>query len=376
MRSNINHVLTPSPNFKICMFATRFRQKKMRYFILLLAASFLYSFAGAQKSTYKVGLIGFYNLENLFDTIDDPITIDEEFLPTGIKNYTGEVYKDKLNRLASVLSKIGTDLSPDGLALIGNAEVENVHVLQDLVNEPQLKSRNYKIIHYDSPDARGVDVNLLYNPKYFTPVSSEPLHVKLYDADSSERKTRDVLFVHGKFDGEDFFVFVNHWPSRRGGEQVSAPSRAAAAKVCRLKIDSITAVQPDAKIIVMGDLNDDPVDPSIAVVLGAKGEKNKVSRGGLYNPWMEPYKQGIGTLAYNDSWNLFDQIIISSGFLDQSKSSYFFKEGIIFRRPWMIATSGRYEGYPKRTYDFDNYNSGFSDHLPTYIVLLKRTEAN
>ncbi len=344
----------------------------MRKILALLLVWVLANPAIAQKATYKVGLIGFYNLENLFDTINDPNVNDEEFLPGGTKNYTGKIYLDKLNHLASVLSKIGTDLSPDGLSIIGNAEVENEGVLKDLVNEPLLKSRNYQIVHFDSPDERGIDVAMLYNPKYFTLIKKESLNVHLMNSDSTERKTRDVLFVYGKYDGEDIFVFVNHWPSRRGGEEVSAPGRARAAGVCKAKIDSITAKNPDAKIVVMGDLNDDPVSPSVAVVLGAKGEKNMVGKGGLYNPWVTPYKQGIGTLAYNDSWNLFDQIMVSEAFLNKSNPGYFFNKAEIFSRPWMLQTSGRYKGYPKRTFDFDNYIGGYSDHFPTYIVLLKK----
>ena len=344
----------------------------MRKILAFLLVWFLVSPSVAQKATYKVGLIGFYNLENLFDTINDPNVKDEEFLPTGSKNYTGKIYLDKLNHLASVLSKIGTDLSPDGLSIIGNAEVENESVLKDLVNEPMLKSRNYQIIHFDSPDERGIDVAMLYNPKYFKPIKSETLNVHLLNSDSTERKTRDVLFVYGKFDGEDIFVFVNHWPSRRGGEEVSIPSRARAAGVCKAKIDSITSKNPDAKIVVMGDLNDDPVSPSVAVVLGAKVDKNLVGKSELYNPWGTFYKQGIGTLAYNDSWNLFDQILVSEGFLNKSNPGYFFNKAEIFSRPWMLQTSGRYKGYPKRTFDFDNYIAGYSDHFPTYIVLLKK----
>lgn len=344
----------------------------MRKILALLLVWVLANPAIAQKATYKVGLIGFYNLENLFDTINDPNVKDEEFLPGGTKNYTGKIYLDKLNHLASVLSKIGTDLSPDGLSIIGNAEVENEGVLKDLVNEPLLKSRNYQIVHFDSPDERGIDVAMLYNPKYFTLIKKESLNVHLMNSDSTERKTRDVLFVYGKYDGEDIFVFVNHWPSRRGGEEVSAPGRARAAGVCKAKIDSITAKNPDAKIVVMGDLNDDPVSPSVAVVLGAKGEKNMVGKSGLYNPWVTPYKQGIGTLAYNDSWNLFDQIMVSEAFLNKSNPGYFFNKAEIFSRPWMLQTSGRYKGYPKRTFDFDNYIAGYSDHFPTYIVLLKK----
>ena len=343
----------------------------MRNLFILTIFLFIFLSASSQKASYKVGLIGFYNLENLFDTINDPAINDEEFLPEGSYHYTGKVYLDKLDHLADVLSKIGTDISPDGLSMFGDAEIENENVLNDLINNPLLKSRNYKFVHYDSPDIRGIDVCLIYNPKYFTPLSSQSLTVHL-GTDSTEHKTRDVLFVYGKYDNEDLFVFVNHWPSRRGGEEASAPGRASAAKVCKDKIDSIISKNPDAKIVVMGDLNDDPVSPSVAVVLGSKGDKNKVLKGGLFNPWVKLYKQGIGTLAYNDSWNLFDQIIVSSGFLDKNQNGYFFHEAHIFSKPWMVQTSGPYKGYPKRTYDFNNYIAGYSDHFPTYIVLLKK----
>ena len=338
----------------------------------MFSSSFAQKTKSAEKINYKVGLIGFYNLENFFDTIDDPKIHDEEFLPGGTKRYTSAVYEDKVGHLADVISKIGTDISPDGLSIIGDAEVENEDVLRDLINHPLLKNRNYQIIHYDSPDERGIDVCMLYNPKYFTPISTESLNVRLINSDSSEHKTRDVLFVQGRYDGEEIFLFVNHWPSRRGGEEVSAPGRATAARVVKNKIDSIEARNPDAKIVVMGDLNDDPVSPSVAVVLGSKGDKDKVAHGGLYNPWVSMYKQGIGTLAYNDSWNLFDQIMVTSPFLDKNQSGFFFHDAKIFSKPWMVQTSGRYKGYPKRTYDFDNYIAGYSDHFPTYIILLKK----
>lgn len=342
-------------------------------FLTLLLLSSVFA-SEAQKTNYKVSLIGFYNLENFYDTINDPKVSDEEFLPGGTKHYTGEVYLDKVNRLSEVISQIGTDKTPDGLAILGCAEIENENVLKDLCNQPSLIRRNYQFVHYDSPDERGVDVAMLYNPKYFTPKFSEPLKVELYNPDSTERKTRDVLYVYGLLNGEPLHVFVNHWPSRRGGEEASAPNRAIAAGVCRHKIDSIVALNPDAKIVVMGDLNDDPVNASVAKVIGATGDKEKVKRGGMYNPWVGMYKQGIGTLAYNDSWNLFDQIMLSSGFLTRDQDGFFLQDATIFRKPWMIQTDGRYKGYPKRTYDFDNYASGYSDHFPTFVVLLKKVK--
>jgi endonuclease/exonuclease/phosphatase family metal-dependent hydrolase len=343
----------------------------MKYY-LFVAAMLVTVFASAQKTNYKVGLIGFYNLENFFDTIDDPKISDSEFLPNGTKNYTSEVYHDKLTKLSTVLSQIGTDLSPDGLSIIGDAEVENEGVMRDLINQPALKARNYQLIHYDSPDERGIDVCMLYNPKYFTPISSEPLYVHL-GIDSTEHKTRDVLFVYGKYDGEDLYVFVNHWPSRRGGEEASAPSRAKAASVCRHKVDSIFAINKNAKIVVMGDLNDDPVSPSLVKYLKAETNKEKVREGELFNPFAAYFKQGIGTLGYNDAWNLFDQIIVSNGLLNKDQNGYFFREAKIFSKPWMIETEGQYKGYPKRTYNFDHYQGGYSDHFPTYIVLLKKS---
>ena len=353
------------------LYRLQIMSKKQLYLVLLVCFS-LKSYA--QKSNYSISVVGFYNLENFYDTIDDPNVKDEEFLPGGTKHYTGEVYLDKVQHLANVISLIGTDKTPDGLALMGCAEIENESVLHDLANTPQLVKRGYKVIEYPSPDERGIDVALLYNPKYFVPESSEPLFVDLREPDGSQRKTRDVLFVTGKFNGERIFVFVNHWPSRRGGEEASAPGRAKAAGVSKHKIDSITAINPDAKILLMGDLNDDPVSPSVAVVIGAKGDKDQVQRGGMYNPWVKRFKEGIGTLAYNDSWNLFDQIMLSSGFLDTKQDGVFYHEAEIFSKPWMTQTTGRYKGYPKRTYDFDKYAAGYSDHFPTYIVLLKKVK--
>jgi hypothetical protein len=340
--------------------------------ITLIALFSLITFSTkAQGKKFQVAVVGFYNLENFFDTINDPTKNDEDFLPTGSYHYTGAVYKDKVSKLSDVISLIGTDVSPDGLAMMGCAEVENDTVLNELVHSPKLISRGYKTILYNAPEARSIDVGLIYNPKYFTPKFSQPLFVPLFDADGKPRYTRDVLYVEGELLGEKVFVFVNHWPSRRGGEEASAPSRAIAAAVGKHKIDSITKINPDAKIILMGDLNDDPVSPSVAKVIGAKGDTHEVKRGDMYNPWMNYYKQGIGTLAYNDAWNLFDQIIISSAWLDKKQKGLFLKEANIFKKPWMLQQSGRYKDYPKRTFDFNNYIGGYSDHFPTYLVLLK-----
>ncbi len=325
-----------------------------------------------QKQQYQVVNIGFYNLENLFNTVHDTGVDDYEFLPESKKKYTNEVYADRLRKLSSVIKDIGTDMSPDGVAILGVSEVENAGVLKDLCSQESIKGRNYRIVHYDSPDARGVDVGFLYNPEYFTPDTSAALRVDLpADAAGHRHKTRDVLWVKGKLNGETFHFFVNHWPSRLGGEAASAPNRAAAATVCRKAIDSIFISEPDAKIVLMGDLNDNPVNNSVIKVLNAAGKAEKLSKNQLYNPWIDLYQKGIGTLAYQDSWSLFDQIIFSQKLLQKNSGGYWFYKPGIFKRNDMIQVSGRYKGYPKRSFDFDNYAFGYSDHFPTYITLLK-----
>ena len=342
----------------------------MKKLFLCLVAGINISYA--QVSGNKSLCIGFYNLENFYDTINDPKTNDEEFLPDGTFHYTGKIYRSKVRHLAKVILQIATEFSPDGLALMGCAEVENETVLLDLIHDSLLVSRNYSIVHYDSPDIRGVDVGLIYNPQYFKPLFSEPLFVHLPDENGSPHYTRDVIYVNGILFGDTVNIFVNHWPSRRGGEESSAPNRAIAAGVCRHKIDSLFRINKNSRIIVMGDLNDDPVNESVTKVLNATGELKKVSGGKLFNPWLDDYKNGIGTLAYNDSWNLFDQIILSAAFLNKQQTGYYFSEAKIFSKPWMIQQSGRYKGYPKRTYNFNKYMGGYSDHFPTYIVLIKK----
>ncbi len=340
--------------------------------LLTLYLLFLSTVCFAQQKQYKVAVISFYNLENFYDTVNNPKVNDEEFLPGGERNYNSKVYWNKVEHLATVLSQIGTDINADGPALIGVAEIENDTVLNDLIRHPLLKERNYQIIHYDSWDSRGVDVALLYNPKYFVIDSSAKLFVKIPYGSKDSYYTRDILWVKGKLDGETIHVLVNHWPSRFGGEERSRPGRDAAAKVCRYQIDKIQRTDSSAKIIVMGDLNDDPVSPSVTKVLQAKGRMKDVKPKDVYNPWFDLYKKGIGTLAYQDAWSLFDQIIISHSFLDREQNGFFFYQAHVFKRSFMIENIGRYKGYPMRTYDGINYRGGYSDHFPTYIILLKK----
>ncbi len=345
----------------------------MNKIILAFALAIISMSTYAQKNV-EVAVIGFYNLENLFDTINDLEKNDEDFLPNGSYKYNSKVYHDKLNNLSSILAQLGTEITPDGAALIGVCEVENKSVLVDLVKEKNIANRNYEIVHYDSPDERGIDVGLLYNPKYFKVLDSKNLYVQLPDRDGRTNYTRDILWVKGTFLGEEMHVFVNHWPSRRGGEAKSSPLREMASAVAKKKIDEIQTANPNAKIVLMGDLNDDPVNNSVKKILGAKGSKEGMKSKGFYNPWMTMYKNGIGTLAYNDAWNLFDQIIVSGAMVNDNTEGFQFYKAKIFKRDYMFSTEGRYKSYPKRAYSFGTYIGGYSDHLPTYLIMVRESK--
>jgi len=338
--------------------------------VLFVVVSF--SSIYAQKESFHPSVIGFYNLENLYDTVNNTRIDDEEFLPTSERHYNTHVFMDKLDRLSSVISQMGVEINPDGLALLGVAEIENDTVLTALVNHKGLKSRNMKFVHYNSPDVRGVDVGLLYNPKYFKVLYSSSLFVKLPGGSKDSYFTRDILYVKGVMDGDTVHVMVNHWPSRSGGEERSIPARAAAAGVARRVVDSLMAINPKTKILIMGDLNDDPISPSVTKVLGAKGKASDVKEKGLFNPWYDFYRRGIGTLAYQDAWGLFDQIILSEGWLNKSQPGYFFYRANIFNKQFMVQQTGKFKGYAKRTWDGMTYNYGYTEHFPVYVPIPKK----
>ncbi|MBU0765186.1 MAG: endonuclease/exonuclease/phosphatase family protein [Bacteroidetes bacterium] len=348
-------------------------QSKKNFFIIILFLLLNWFYLNAQEEkNYRIACIAFYNLENLFDTKDDEGVNDEEYTPVGDKNLNAEKYSKKLKNMASVIAQIGTDLSPDGPAVLGVSEIENKGVLEDLVKEETIKTRNYQIVHYDSPDRRGVDVGFLYNPKYFKVTNSAKYRLVVEVEDGEEPfLTRDQLLVSGMLDGDPLHIIVNHWPSRRGGEKRSRPMRNAAADLCRSITDSILNLDPNAKVIIMGDLNDDPNNESVKQHLIAVGNKDKLDKGELYNT-MEPlFRNGIGSLAYQDSWNLFDQIIITPGLLGEDKSTYMFHKAFVFNKNFLKQQSGRYKGYPLRTFAGGVYTAGYSDHFPTYIFLIK-----
>jgi Endonuclease/Exonuclease/phosphatase family len=330
----------------------------------------LCSAVNAQNAGQKPTVVAFYNFENLYDTLNDPKIDDEDFQPNGAYAYTGEIYRTKQQHLETVVSKFGIDANPDGFALLGTAEIENGTVLRDLCNQPWLKKRNIKFVQFDSPDRRGIDVALLYNPAYFKVLQARALPVIMQSDGTGKEFTRDVLWVTGKLNGEVVHVFVNHWPSRRGGEAASAPKRKLAAGVSKAVYDSLIKEDPNVKTIIMGDLNDDPINESITEVLGAEGKLKNVKGNKMFNPFMDFYKNGIGTLAYQDAWGLFDQIILSPSFVIKNRGGGVkFDHARVFNESFLIEKFGQYKGYPKRSFVGSTWNDGFSDHFPSMIYL-------
>ena len=325
----------------------------------------------AQKP-YKVV---FYNFENLFDTIHDPGVYDEEFTPEGAKQWNTTKYNKKLANLERVLFDIAAE-DKDFPVVIGASEIENRSVLDDLLAQPKLAKSNYRIVHYDSPDARGVDVAFFYRPDIFKLEGSKA--VKFEMPGMPNFRTRDFVTMWGTIEDEPFFFIVVHWPSRLGGKEASAPKRMAAAEQCRAIIDSVLQANPATKVVIMGDLNDDATDDSVVEGLGAKGKLKEVGAGDMFNPFIGLLKAGYGTLAYQDSWNLFDNIIVSENLATGSTGklkiqpvggSKFY--GGIFKRPYLFQKEGQYKGYPLRTFVGNNFQGGYSDHLPVYIYIAK-----
>lgn len=332
--------------------------------ILLILSIFSSLQSCAQEKKYLATTIAFYNVENLFDTIDDPNTNDAEFLPGGANRWTPQRYQAKLENMARVIAGIGNEMVKGGPAIIGLSEIENRGVLEDLINTPPLKELGYEIVHYDSPDRRGVDVGLLYKPSVFKVTNSTSN--RLYMPGRTDFFSRDQLVVSGELLGEPISVIVNHWPSRRSGPEY----REEAAKLSRHLSDSLMKAHKNAKIFVMGDLNDDPIDRSVAKVLGAKGKPADVNKGDLFNPMWQLHRDGIGSLAYRDAWNLFDQIIVSEPVLNDSKGWKLHKAKV-YNDTFLLQKDGPYAGYPFRTFAGGAYAGGYSDHFPVYLFLIR-----
>lgn len=334
--------------------------KKYLFICLVVLAVSIH--AQNKKEVYP---IAFYNVENLFDTKRDLTIQDEDFTPSGRNNWTEDKYKKKLNNLAYVINLLGKETSPSGAVIIGVAEVENRKVIEDLINTGDLAKRKYQIVHQDSPDARGIDVGLIYNPAFFKVSSYKTYPFTL--PGSNDIKTRDILVVSGLLEGQPLSILVNHWPSRRGDN--SSPLRERAAAICKHISDSIYNANQKTGIIIMGDMNDDPKDKSTRIVLNAKKNQKDVQNGGLYNTMWKIHESGIGTLCYKDEWNLFDQIIISQNLLEKGDSKLKFQKAEVFNKDFLFQKSGKYKGYPLRTFSGNTFLNGYSDHFPTLIYL-------
>ena len=392
--------------------------KKIISFACLMIFGFAFSQQGQLR---KVATVGFLNVENLWDTIRSADYIDgtkdfsnpafhrsipldsvklleiteeykgpwsnellrgkkvvryqsgsEEFTPKSGKNYNTKIYKQKLANAAKVISELGMQYTKTAPAVVGLIEVENRQVIQDLIKEPALAKHDYGIIHYNTFDARGIDVALIYQKRRFTPTSSLKKEVKIFDAEGKKRVyTRDVLVVTGFLDNEKVAFFMNHWPSRSGGEAASLPRRNAAAAVLKQQMDSVRALDPTTKLIAMGDFNDDPVSSSLKNHLKAAASKKDLSEETPYLNLMYPlFKKGVASLAYQNAPNLFDQIIVSKNLLSDgvSKEYSVFKTEV-YAPPYLITKEGSFRGYPFRSWSGDKFTGGYSDHFPAFVIL-------
>ncbi len=313
-----------------------------------------------RKKTKNLHTIAFYNVENLFDTEDDPDTLDDDFTPGGFKKWSKKRYKKKLYKLAKTMSELGKESTRRLPVLIGLAEVENEKVVKDLIFSEPLRATNYHYVHYDSPDERGIDTALIYHKEYFEVIFSEPITLLVYNPNGERDTTRDILYVHGKLNGEEIHVFVNHWPSRRDGEMATGYKRVRAAEIIRERMEKIESKYSSPNYIIMGDFNDDPQSESIQKLM----ESNA-----LYNPMEKLLSPERGSANYKRSWSLFDQIMVSHNFFNYEKGTHSFAHANIFDERFLTEFKGKFKGTPYRTYAGRKYIGGYSDHFPVYIQL-------
>ena len=390
---------------------------------LIIFAVFCFAMGFSQQKQVKRAAIAFLNVENLWDTIPSADYIDgtlpfsnpkfhrsvpldslqflettedyqgewnnellvgkkvirkqilaEDFTANSPKRWGTKYYNQKLVNEAKVISELGRQYTNDNPAICGLIEVENRQVIEDLIKQPVLAKSNYGIVHYNSYDARGVDIALIYQKNRFVVQDSYTKEIKIYKEDAKRQYTRDVLVVIGLLDGEKIAVFMNHWPSRSGGEAISQPKRNAAAVVLKTEMDKISLENPGIKLISMGDYNDDPVSPSLKKHLGAVGDPSELSdKTPYYNLMYKLYKAGVASLAYRDSPNLFDQIIISKNFYSTEKltPTYSLFKAEIYAPSYLVNKEGQWKGYPFRSWDGDRFTGGYSDHFPAVSVVQK-----
>ena len=394
----------------------------MRQVFIIIFCVFSLFYNAQMKRTAAVG---FYNVENLWDTVKSVDYIDatlpahhvnshrsvpldslkyleitkdykgpwdydrikgqkvvrkqilsDDFTPKSNKNYTYNIYQQKLKNIAQVISEIGFKYTKTAPAVAGLVEVENRQVVEALTQQDALKKYDYGVVHYNSFDARGIDVALIYQKKRFTVTNSYKKELVLFREDGKREYTRDLLVVSGILDGEKVAFFVNHWPSRRGGEAVSMPKRNAAAALLKQEMDALREKNPNIKLIAMGDFNDDPISPSFKNHLKAVGDEKELNEEYPYfNPMYKMYKKGVASLAYRDAPNLFDQIIYSKNLVfGSSVEEYTVYRTEVYAPAYLINKQGNYKGYPFRSWDGDKFTGGYSDHFPVFTILQKEAK--
>jgi predicted extracellular nuclease len=332
---------------------------------LLVVVGLVYGSCSSVKRTLKKEYtVVSYNVENLFDTVDDPKIPDEEFLPESEKKWDNERYQKKLNDLSQVISEISPKELPE---IVGLIEIENRSVLEDLVQTGPLNGQGYAIIHEESPDFRGIDVALIYRKDAFQEIMHESLPVVF--ADDPEFKTRDILHVTGKARNETIHIFVNHWPSRIGGDEKTEPKRVLAATVLKSKVDQILSLDPKARIIIMGDTNDEPINKSLYEILGAKAPDSGAK---LVNLMFPDDLAGKGTYFYSGNWNMLDNLVVSDELISGKRIQIVDQKGFIYSNDWMIYTNKTGDKTPNRSYVGSKYVGGVSDHFPVYLKMIVR----
>jgi endonuclease/exonuclease/phosphatase family metal-dependent hydrolase len=311
--------------------------------------------SNTQENLYT---IAFYNLENLFDIRNNDQIIEEDLIPKGIKKWTLKRYGKKIKNLGLAISRIGEKLNHYPPVLVGLSEVENEHVLMDLIATESLSKSGYSYLHFNSPDERGIDTALLYRENYFTLIRTEAIPLKVFSLEGEVYRTRDILYVCGCLNGEEVHLFINHWPSRRDGAAATAYKRIRAADTIKEYMTKLEKMHLNPKYIVMGDFNDDPSSESV---------KNLVTSKQLYNPMEKMHTPFRGSVQYRRRWNLFDQIIVSHNFCNYEKGTHSFTHANIFDEPFLKESKGKYKGSPLRTFVGSRYKGGYSDHFPVYI---------
>ena len=356
----------------------------MKRSFIVAALLLLMSLSASAQKTQQNYVIGFYNLENLFDIYDDPVKNDSEFLPEGKNKWTQAKYEKKLHNMAKVIRSMA-DNNKRWHTILGISEIENRLVIEDLVSQPEIADANYEIVHYDSPDRRGVDVALLYKPDQFTYLDSESIpfdfnsDIDFSDTDTSYFKTRDILMVHGLIAGEHFAFYVAHLPSRIGGK--GGNLRGRGGEIIYNHAMMMEEKYPGIKIVAMGDMNDNPTDDSMAKYLHGQERLENVTPGEFFSPYVSMLKAGYGSLCYQGVWSIYDLELVNynlahapdGGLKIQPVTKNHGKEyyGVVFKRPWMTTQKGQYKGYPFRTFSNGAFVGGYSDHYPTYIVIGK-----